>query len=122
LDLEDTKMRKMLLISALLLASASAHAGPSTGMELAAADTPAATAPDTAQAAAEPTAQPLPPVTDSAKDSVKDDAKDGAKDSAKPQTADAPKPHPSKPRSHARRYEGDEAKARRIAAKYGISW
>jgi hypothetical protein len=114
LDLEDTKMRKLLLISALLLASASAHAGPSSGMELAAADTPAATAPDTAQPAAEPTAQPLPPATDS--------AKDGAKDSAKPQTADAPKPHPSKPRSHARRYEGDEAKARRIAAKYGISW
>ncbi len=111
-------MRKLLLISALLLASASAHAGPSTGIELAAADTPAATAPDTAQPAAEPTAQPLPPVTDSAKD----DVKDGAKDGGKPQTADAPKPRASKPRSHARRYEGDEAKARRIAAKYGISW
>jgi hypothetical protein len=110
LDLEDTKMRKFLLISALLLASASAHAGPSTGMELAAADTPAATTPDTAQPAAEPTAQPLPPASDS------------AKDSAKPQTADAPKPRASKPRSHAHRYEGDEAKARRIAAKYGISW
>jgi hypothetical protein len=108
-------MRKLLLISALLLASASAHAGPSTGMELAAADTPpAATAPDTAQPVSEPTAQPLPPATDS--------AKDGAKDSAKPQTADAPKPRAAKPRSHARRYEGDEAKARRIAAKYGISW
>ena len=103
-------MRKLLLISALLLASASAHAGPSTGMELAAADTPAATAPDTAQPASEPTAQPLPPATDS------------AKDSAQPQTADAPKPRAAKPRSHARRYEGDEAKARRIAAKYGISW
>jgi hypothetical protein len=70
-------MRKWLLISALLLASASAHAGPSVGMELAAADTPAATTPitpaattaDTAQPAAEPTAQPLPPAaeTDSAK-------------------------------------------------------
>ena len=96
-------MRKLLLISALLLASAAAHAGPSNGMELAAADTPAVTTADTPQ--------PLPPApqTDS-------------KDSAKPQTADAPKPHASKPRSHARRHEGDEAKARRIAAKYGISW
>jgi hypothetical protein len=113
-------MRKFILISALLLASASAHAGPSSdrGLVLAAADTPAATTTDTAQPAAEPTAQPLPPATDSAKDG----AKDGAKDSAKPQIADAPKPRASKPRSQARRYEGDEAKARRIAAKYGISW
>lgn len=111
-------MRKWILISALLLASASAHAAPSTGMELAAADTPAATIPDAAQPAAEPTAQPLPPATD--KDGAKDSAKDDTKD--KPQTADAPKPHASKSRSHARRYEGDEAKARRIAAKYGISW
>ncbi len=105
-------MRKSLLISALLLASASAYAGPSTAMELAAADTPAAIASDAAQPAAEPAAQPLPPASDSAKDSEKD----------KPQTADAPRSRASKPRSHARRYEGDEAKARRIAAKYGISW
>ena len=105
-------MRKFILISALLLASASAHAGPTSdrGLVLAAADTPTTTAPgtDTAQ----PAAQPLPPVTET----------DAPKDSAKPQTADAPKPRASKPRSQARRYEGDEAKARRIAAKYGISW
>jgi hypothetical protein len=119
LDLEDTKMRKLLLISALLLASGAAHAGPSSGMELAAADTPAATATDTAQP---PTAQPLPPVTDSAKDGTKDSAKDSSKDSSKPQATDASRPHAAKQRSHARRYEGDEAKARRIAAKYGISW
>jgi hypothetical protein len=117
-------MRKLMLISALLLASASAHAGPSVGMVLAAADTPAATTAttpaatttDTVQPAAEPTAQPLPPATQT------DGAKDSAKDSAKPQTADAPKPRASKPRSQARRYESDEAKARRIAAKYGIFW
>ena len=100
-------MRKWMLISALLMASASAHAGPSRGLVLAAADTPAATttatdaptatAPDTAQ----PTAQPLPPAT---------------------QIADAPKARASRPRSQARRYESDEAKARLIAAKYGISW
>ena len=112
-------MRKLMLISALLLASASAHASPSRGLVLAAADTPAAatttatdapaaTAPDTAQ----PTAQPLPPATQT----------DSAKDTAKPQTADAPKARASRPRSQARRYESDEAKARRIAAKYGISW
>jgi len=97
-------MRKLMLISALLLASASAHAGPSVGMELAAADTPAATA--------QPIAQPLPPVTQT----------DNSKDSTKPQTADAPKPRASGPHARARRYESDEAKARRIAARYGISW
>ena len=102
-------MRKLLLISALLLASASAHAGPSAGMELAAADTPAAITTDTAQ--------PLPPATQTDNAKAQD-----AKDSAKPQTAGTPRPHASKPRSQARRYESDEAKARRIAAKYGISW
>lgn len=108
-------MRKLMLISALLLASASAYASPSRGLVLAAADTPAATAttpaataPDTAQ----PTAQPLPPATQT----------DSAKDTAKPQIADAPKARASRPRSQARRYESDEAKARRIAAKFGISW
>jgi hypothetical protein len=109
-------MRKFILISALLLASASAHAGPTSdrGLVLAAADPPAATTttPAPGTDTAQPAAQPLPPATET----------DAAKDSAKPQTADAPKPRASKPRSQARRYEGDEAKARRIAAKYGISW
>ena len=105
-------MRKLMLISALLLASASAHAGPNASMELAAVDTPVAIAPDAAQ----PIAQPLPPASQT------DIAKDGAKDGAKPQTADVPKPHAPRPRGQARRYESDEAKARRIAAKYGISW
>ena len=111
-------MRKWMLISALLLASASAHAGPNRGLVLAAADipaattiatdAPAATAPDTAQ----PTARPLPPATQT----------DSVKDPAKPQIADAPKARASRLRSQGRRYESDEAKARRIAAKYGISW
>ena len=36
----------------------------------------------------------------------------------------APKAQASKPakNTHARRYEGDEAKARRIAARYGVYW
>ena len=94
-------MRKLILISALCLASVSAKAGPSRGLVLAA-DTPAATSTDTIP-------QPLPPVTQN--------------DAAKPQaSAPAASPSSSKPRSQARRYESDEAKARRIAAKYGISW
>ena len=90
-------MRKLMLISALLVASASAQAGQSRGLMLAANDTPAVT---------ETTAAPEPP---------------------KPQAAAAPEaaqPQASKPaqKLHAKRHESDEAKARRIAASYGISW
>ena len=95
-------MRKLILISALLLASASAQAGPTSGVALAAADTPAAASTDT-------TAQPLPPAAQG--DTAKPDA-----------STPAAQPHSAKQRSHARSHESDEAKARRIAAKYGISW
>ena len=94
-------MRKLILISALLLVSASAHAGESRGLVLAAADTTAATATDSIP-------QQLPPVAKS--------------DDAKPKAAASAKPLPSKPRLQARRYQSDEAKARRVAARYGISW
>jgi hypothetical protein len=90
-------MRKLVLIAALLLASASVHAGESRGLVLAANDTPAAT--DTAAPAA-------------------------ATDAPKPQADAAPaKPATAKPakRSTAHR-ESDEAKARRIAARYGVYW
>jgi hypothetical protein len=90
-------MRKLILISALLLASASAQAGQGRGLVLAANDTPAA-----------PTEVAKP-------------------DTPKPETATAPETAPSqaaKPakKVQAKRHESDEAKARRIAAKYGISW
>jgi hypothetical protein len=95
-------MRKLILISALLLASASAQAGESRGLVLAAADTPQATTTDAVR-------QPLPPVAKT--------------EDAKPQATETARPLPSsKPRSQARRFESDEAKARRIAARYGISW
>jgi hypothetical protein len=108
-------MRTLILISALLLASASAHAGPSRGLVLAAADTPALTTTDTPAATtdgAQPNSQPLPPANQA----------DAPKTQADPQPSDQPKPRASRPRSQTRRYDGDEAKARRIAAKYGISW
>ena len=93
-------MRKLILISAaaMLFASASAQAGE---MPLAAADTPAADPTDSIP-------QPLPPVTQN--------------DDAKPQATDTARPRPSRARTQARGYSSDEAKARRIAAKYGISW
>jgi hypothetical protein len=108
-------MRRFILISALLLASATAQAGAPRGLLLAANDEPkserieAVKTEDAKPVAAEPVAT-APATT----------------------TADAPAPATSKPapksvasrpskKAHAS-YEGDEAKARRIAARYGVSW
>ena len=101
-------MRKLVLITALLLASASAHAGQSRDLILAANDTPAAT--DTAAPAATPAPAPAAPAATT--------------DAPKPQADAAPaKPAAAKParRSTAHR-ESDEAKARRFAARYGVYW
>jgi hypothetical protein len=93
-------MRKLVLIAALLLASASAHAGESRGLVLAANDTPAAT--DTA------TPAPAAPAATT--------------DAPKPQADAVPaKPASATPAKRAHR-ESDEAKARRIAARYGVYW
>jgi hypothetical protein len=118
-------MRQLILASVLLLASASAHAGELRDWALASGDTPAAT----------DTAQPLPPVP------APEKPKQQASEPAQPLAA-KPSPRAQTTRSEASRYEGsryeaaryeakhsegrrfagDEAKARRIAAKYGISW
>jgi hypothetical protein len=102
-------MRKLVLITALLLASASAHAGQSRDLILAANDTPAAT--DTAAAPA-PAAAPATA------------APAATTDAPKPQAdAEPAKPAAAKPaKRSAGRHEGDEAKARRIAARYGVYW
>jgi hypothetical protein len=100
-------MRKLVLITALLLASASAHAGESRGLVFAANDTPAAT--DTAAPAAAPLAPAAPAATT---------------DAPKPQADAAPaKPAAAKPAKRSTAHHGsDEAKARRIAARYGVYW
>ncbi len=95
-------MRKLFLTVAFVLASAAAHAGESRGLVLAANDAvpaPQAAAP---AAPAQPQAQGLSQATQ----------------------AETPKPQASKPArpTHVRRHESDEAKARRIAARYGIYW
>ena len=87
-------MHKLVLISAFLLASASAYAGDSRNMTLAAADETKAvetTKPQETQVQTQPEA-------------------------SKPQASKGSK------KTHARHHEGDEAKARRIAAKYGVYW
>ena len=92
-------MRKLILISALLLASASAQAGESRSLTLAANEEPKAVE----------TVKPAEPakVEETKTEAVKTDT-----------------PKASKPakKTHARRWEGDEAKARRIAARYGVYW
>jgi hypothetical protein len=104
-------MRKLILISAFVLASVSAQAGQGRGLVLAANDEPKAVEKVETAKLQEPAA------VEPAKSDVKSDVKAGA---ARP----VAKPQASKPakKTHARHYEGDEAKARRIAAKYGIYW
>jgi hypothetical protein len=98
-------MRKLILISAFALASAfasvSAYAGDGRNLILAANDAPAAAA-TTAPAEAKPEAAVTEPA---------------GPETAKKQASN------SRGKTHARRtYEGDEAKARRIAARYGVYW
>ncbi|QOZ31324.1 hypothetical protein [Bradyrhizobium sp. CCBAU 53421] len=95
-------MRKLILIAAFIAATATtAQAGQSRGLVLANADTPPQAQPAVAPEPAE--AQPVP---------------------SQAQPAEAPRPQASHPvkRSQASRRESDEAKARRIAARYGVYW
>jgi hypothetical protein len=94
-------MRKLILISAFVLAaSVSAQAGQSRGLVLASNDEATATT------GAE-TARPA-----------------GCQPAATGTKAETSKPYASKSskKTYARTWHDDEAKARRIAAKYGVYW
>ncbi|QDW40946.1 hypothetical protein FFI89_029790 [Bradyrhizobium sp. KBS0727] len=97
-------MRKLILISAFALASVSASVSAQAGdrsLILAANDTPAAAA-TTAPAETKPEA--------------------ATTDTARPEST-RKQASKSRGQTHARHsYEGDEAKARRIAARYGVYW
>jgi hypothetical protein len=97
-------MRKLALIYALLLVSVSAHAGESRGLVLAASD-----ASSTSDVAA-----PLPPIKKSQE--VKQEPRQQAAVPARPLSPNSGR------HLQAVRYGAREAKARRIAAKYGIYW
>jgi hypothetical protein len=104
-------MRKLILISAFALATVSASVSAQAGdrsLILAANDTPAAAT----------TTAPAPAATTTPAEAKPEAA---TTDTAKPE---ATKKQASKPqRTHVRHtYEGDEAKARRIAARYGVYW
>jgi hypothetical protein len=106
-------MRKLILISAFVLASVSAQAGENRNMTLAANEETKAV--ETAQ----PEATSAPQTNVDTKTDVKTDV--AKTDVAKPEGA---RSHASRQPSkyHVRGYEADEAKARRIAARYGIYW
>lgn len=106
-------MRKLILISAFVLASVSAQAGENRNMTLAANDETKAV--ETAQ----PEATSAPQTNVDTKSDVKTDV--AKTEIAKPEGA---RSHASRQPSkyHVRGYEADEAKARRIAARYGIYW
>jgi hypothetical protein len=94
----DFKMRKIILLAAMALACGAAHAQDLSNVQIAQATT------TTPPAAAAPAAAPAP-------------------QAAAPE-ATQPAAQPSKPvkKKQAKRRETDEEKARRIAAKYGVSW
>jgi hypothetical protein len=94
-------MRKLILIAAFALTSVAAQAGESRNLVLAANDAPAATT-----TTATPPAATLPAAATA--------------DTAKPEASN--KQASKSKKSQASRRETDEQKARRIAAKYGVSW
>jgi hypothetical protein len=105
-------VRKLILISVLFLVSASAQAAESRGLVLAS---------DATVASADALPRPLPPV---AKNDAKNDVKSDEQPTRQQQQASAPAAPHARPhaQSQSRRYEANEATARRIAARYGISW
>jgi|SRR6266852_2445551 len=115
-------MRRFILISALLLASAAAQAGQPRGLILASNDEPKserieAVKPDEVKPDASAPVTPVPVASTPAASTPV------ASNPVAPAPA-APKSVASRPakKIHATSYESDEAKARRIAARYGISW
>ena len=109
-------MRKLILISALLLASASAQAGESRSLTLAANEEPKAVE----------TAKPPEPAKVEATKTESLKTESVATDTATADTANKSdvRKQASKPAKKARvsGWRADEAKARRIAARYGVYW
>ncbi len=108
-------MRRFILITALVLASAAAQAAPLRGLTMASNDEPTSERIETvkpAEAAKPEVAKPEASAPEAAKPET----------SKKVAKADGSK---SAPKAHGKRYDnyaGDEARARSIAARYGISW
>src|SRR5436190_23133117 len=110
-------MRKLILISACVLASLSAHAGESRSLILAANDEPKAVEKVEAAKPGETKAQETKAQETKAEETRADVNTESAR-------TESSKHHAARPEKkyHVRGYEADEAKARRIAAKYGVYW
>jgi hypothetical protein len=108
-------MRKFILVSILVLASAAAQAGQSRGLVVAANDEQIQSLqPD--QPKADPQPEASKPVADTPKPAT--EASKPAKEDGKPVRKASRPVH----RSRERGYASQEAEARSIAARYGVSW
>jgi hypothetical protein len=108
-------MRKFILVSMLVLASAAAQAGQSRGLVVAANDEQIQSIqPDQPKADVQPEASK--PVTETSKPVA--EVSRPAKEDAKPVRKAAGPAHKSRERG----YANQEAEARSIAARYGVSW
>ncbi len=109
-------MRKLILVSAFVLASVSVQAVEARELILVASDSQAAAAP--VPAASTPAAAPAATQASVAATATPA-APTAAAGTATPQ---ASRKQVSRPQQPQLRRESDEQKARRIAARYGISW
>jgi hypothetical protein len=109
-------MRKLFLISVFVLASAAAQAGQSRGLVLAANDEQIQSVQQSEQPKADPQPQAATPATDAAKPAA--EVSRPTKEDAKPVRKASRPVH----RSRERGYASEEAEARSIAARYGVSW
>lgn len=120
-------MRKLILISAFVLASVSVQAGQTRSLILASSDGPAATAETVKPAATAPAplqAAPAATATPSAATAPTAPADTATTATTTTETTTPAKTHASKSAKKTSKHgwEADEAKARRIAAKYGVYW
>jgi cytoskeletal protein RodZ len=112
-------MRKLILISALVLVSAAAQAGQPRGLIVASNDERIESVPD------QPKADVKPEASQPATEAAKPEASKTATEAQNPVTEiSKPVRKAVKPAStvHAHDYASQEARARSIAARYGISW
>jgi hypothetical protein len=111
-------MRKLILISAFVLASVSAQAGGIREQILAVNDTPATAAPAVVAAAPAPAPAPAPAATAQAAPTQASQPSAASR----PQASRLHKPQPQIQAPALTRRQSDELKARRIAARYGVYW
>lgn len=109
-------MRKLFMISVFVLASAAAQAGQSRGLVLAANDEQIQSVQQPEQAKADVQPEASKPVTDTSKPAT--EASRPAREVAKPVRKASRPSH----KFHSPNYASEEAEARSIAARYGVSW